>query len=1031
LLVVSAKYPLEHFYYGQTVRDNKPEGTLRLLVATSGVTPQTVTAAVERITLPPLAQTPNGAWALVRGNRQLPFLLVQSQMGKAGQIISHYILMPPDVLRAMGGNIRALMSLVHEEIPTHVEDGKKLFPVTLEAPEPETAEQQIDDMLSFMDMTKNRMDVMEKLLAAIVQGVQVIVQDAPQDLKQRVEFIEGILSLLPASVRFAVTFTTHSLPTTDIDAQIRFYEDETPPTGTLIYNWQTGRVTGETPEDEYSRFIMGQLRLDTDVVVQRTRTMTPMAGWRMKQGDKLGDALSYASYRVKLDEALLNGQPVNKEDVSKVLADDPTLNDQMRILYGRHLLNLSLAMNDAESAAPIASLLSRYADFETAAHQQLTEALAANQAEVVYDIVTGWLRQPECKKTDQWIKIAHRSLLAFLGERARARDTEAAASIVEEVLDAGDDLNIERITKPVVEAALPLTSTDATLAENVFLLSAKYMDTTTFSNLMNKMKPFTAQLPMPVRQFWAVLSGAQVNRPITGLLMEAARVFSEKWETMLVVRLGELARQGGRIDLLDESALSAMARVAISPEKSNYTQRLTYIAHRPESQDLQTLGAKAAAYMLQIWLALEDYDELVAQMIQQSTTFYLGDKQADYIRVIEWLFAETPIPSEKLPHILSEINIKGIKSAPLMMASIGALQNRKRSRELDMIAQQVEKSIEAQPPLLQVIPPDAILDLLSYHANHNDIDGAVRVANLVSLASANQREGLAIITRMYKMMSSNQEMRDTALEFLRLYMRQADESKARYALAFCGRELGANVRSALETTYTIKLVMGGLDLPTYARHVQSTVQLLHDTTAVYTAKTVPTIADLSGNFNSMYGTYTREEGLIFTRSLMAMARSLIAIQQQKHSKDLAGLLAGRTNPVGIMDVLRIIAGYCAEGRRQELKILPPALPYPLGSRSRKYLLDELSRASTVLSEAVRALPTNKPVTLQVQEVRAEIASLLHGLDDALARETQRLLATDLQKLLDLIELIGEKGDPKAIEDGSGLARKIDGGNLIR
>src|SRR5690606_8418155 len=109
---------------------------------------------------------------------------------------------------------------------------------------PPEAEAQIEHILELMNFTRNRTDVIESLLSAVVGGVQMIVVGAPHALKPRVDFIKGLLALLPPPARFGVTFATHTELDTPVDAQIRFVENEQPPAETLVFNWPDAQVSG-------------------------------------------------------------------------------------------------------------------------------------------------------------------------------------------------------------------------------------------------------------------------------------------------------------------------------------------------------------------------------------------------------------------------------------------------------------------------------------------------------------------------------------------------------------------------------------------------------------------------------------------------------------------------------------------------------------------------------------------------------------------------------------------------------------------
>ncbi len=155
-----------------------------------------------------------------------------------------------------------------------------------------------------------------------------------------------------------------------------------------------------------------------------------------------------------------------------------------------------------------------------------------------------------------------------------------------------------------------------------------------------------------------------------------------------------------------------MARLAARDDGARYAESVRVVCARLPGDKIAQLGQSAAYQLLRAKLALGDYADLAAMMIQQSSVLYPGDKQLDYIQMVERLFAETPIPAERLSRALTEINVNGIKSAPLIMASIGALSKRTASPELNRVAARIEEALLGDALLLGVVPIDSILKLL-------------------------------------------------------------------------------------------------------------------------------------------------------------------------------------------------------------------------------------------------------------------------------------------------------------------------------
>jgi hypothetical protein len=1033
--VSSAEFLLEHFYYGQRVSGGKPAGDLSLLGASPGVTSEMVEQAVRRAALPPLIRSVNGAWALVRGRSgQLPFLLVQAQQGDAGQVMSHYVVAPPDVLKSYGGNLEALMQVVEDDLPVFAKPAAEpLPPLQLAQAGPPTISQQIDDILGLMDVTGNQTSVIEPLLAAIVQGVQLIIQGAPPDLGQRVAFVQGLLALLPPSARFGVTFTTHSLPSTEIDTQIRFYSDDVPPQETVIFNWASRRVTGKELDDDYSRFVISQLRLDTELVIERNMAMTSIAGWRLNRGDKLVEALGYASQRLRLDEALRHNQPVNKDEVARILEEDPTLTAELRTLYAHHLLQFSLAMEDMSHAAPVALLLRASPELGRVTLQQMNQALDDGQAWLIYDTLMQWLSNPLGPDGAEWIELTHRAALTRLQELVEADDLDEINELLRDLQGAAPGVDIGRMIPAVVRRAVTVCTRDAILAENLFLLALKHLNDEGLINLLDNVA-FRGQLSPSVSRAWGHIRGDQLHPAPSGLLAGTARSFGQMWEPVVVLRLVELACRIGRVELVDTPTLELLLQLALSPEDGQYASRIRWVVNTVDHAMLETLAAPGPRYLLQIRLALGDYAELGRQMIRQSSLLYPGDLQMDYLGMVARLFMETPINTAEVRRALDAINQAGIKSVPLVVAAVAALKNQVGTADLDAVAEEVGQQLFDELYLLEVVPPATILDLLGYVCRRQNVTGAVWLARLVPLSAAYQGgHGIRMLTEMYRQMDWHQHTRKAALHMLRSYIRRAGDEAARRAIAHFGKELGQPVRRALEVTDFMRVFMGRVDIIEFAHRVRTTVAFLYDTAAFYagiselpkTGLLLNIMDSLPGGLAAVERRALAENALELGQAVVALSKGYRARRSRDEERYITELLRGATDPRSAVDIWRVMGGHLADGRRVNTR-LGAASETPLAGRSSRLLLDEVTLSADLLGQVADSLPVGKSVRVSAEDVRSDVESMWSELEADWQHETLRSLGTDLQRLADLVVLIEASGDARAVED-SGLARRIDTG----
>lgn len=1024
------QFSLEHFYFGQVVRDGKPDGKARPLAASSGLDTELMRLAVERVTLPTTRQ-PRLAWALMRGNRQLPFLLVHTQIGGTGQTIAHYILLPGDVLRQLGGRVHTLYGLLDERMPVFHDSGQRLKPLFVSIPEPQSGEDQADAILELMTLCQNRLDVIQRLLAAIVQNTQVVVRGAPPSVEARMQFVEGLLALLPPSVRFAVTFALHTTAAQDNDAQVRFIDGSGATQGeVVVYRWAGAALSGAEVSNDYAQFVISQLRLDTQLVIERTRALIPATGWRMRQGDRLAEALAYGSYRLKIDQALLSNLPVSKDDTARILRDDPTLSPELRASYAGHVLTFTLAMDDPEQADGVAVLLYDDPTLAQRAYQQLGDAIHDKQAGAAARMLLRWLNNGYALPDDlNWGALAQQAVTTQAETLAHARDIDGMNRfIVALQQNRADHPVIARVMPKLLESALPLATADADLARNMFLLGALHLDSRALRGMLD-VRQFTERLHPALRQLLGTLRGVNpaASTPV-GLLVSVAREFGEAWQPLVVTRLAELAVEHGRRDLLDLPTLRALTEATL--DNPAQADRALRIVERLDPSELALLGEEGDYHLLRVLLASGAHDRLAAQMIRLAAQTYRGDRQLDYLNLVERLFVETSLPAAQAIEAVQGLSANGIKSAPLLMALMGSLHDRDPMPALDTLAAEAEAMLGEDTRLLQVVPPTALLTLLAYHARADNPSSALRVAQVIPQAlQAQEADALPVVTQMYRLMRSRKSTQAAGLDIVRAYVRQADDKAARVAIAYYARELGGDVRAALDATYALKRLMGGRDLIAFSEAVRASVPFLLDTASAYAdSRTTPDIPPLMRGLSEMGGNFLREDLRAFTLSLMALMQSMVMLHQQHRAsrpRDVDGLLRGTLDPVSGLDMLRVAAGAASQGKRVDVQFLTPPLAYPLGQRSRRALADEVRVVAELVNTWARAFTSNPPGSISARHLRDETASLLRAAPDAARAAAQQTLSRDLQVVIGLLEFIGDSGDPRAADDQSQIGKKLD------
>lgn len=1026
-------YALEHFYYGNPA--NQPQAEMQLLASSHGVNPEHVTEAARFALIPPMPGNPTGSWALVRGRQASAFWLAQAQQHESGQTVIHYVLMPSDVLRATAGNLKALAQIIEPSMPTFEKQLGRLKQLILEHPPALSAEEQIDDILDLMSYTHNQIDIIETLLSGVVQGVPVVVSDAPPDLQNRVKFIQGMLALLPPSARFGVTFSTYTLENTQVDTQIRFFGGEKHSRQTLVYSWTRAKMGGNVVHDDYSRFISSQLRLDAELVIRQTRALTAVAAWRIKRGEGLADALKYASYRFKLDDALLNSQPVEAAEAAKVLSEDPTLTDELKARYNDHVLSFALALGDMQYADPIAVTLRNKPELERPIQAQLGRAIGDGKSRLVYDALSKWMANPLGPVGTAWVELTHRAALGHMEALVQKRNLKEINRFLETLHLASPGLEISKIVPRLIEMTLPLSVHDLDLNLTVFLIAVNYLESDVLRRLISAAK-FTAKLPPTLGRLAPYLIGEDKGTPPSGLLLSAASDFGAEWRDPILIRLAEAAIRAKRPEIVDNAVLGAMVGLLGSNWGIQYSQTINWIAMQLSTDEVLThLEQPGPTSILQLILASGGQTELANEMLHQARILYPGDKQNDYVAMIQHVFSHTPLPAQQVAVTLKALKEDGIRSLPLLMAYIGSLEGHGWATALDPIAEEATQMLFENPGIVKMIPSSAVLSLIKFHIKRQDVEKTIRVSGMLSIAAAREgSKGINLIGRMFKMMDWDDRTRLASLEVARRYVRHAIDADARRAIEILGREYGQKVSEALETTFAIKQLLGGIELAEYAEFLHTAAQLLYDTALTYSDKAkIPTIGGLMSNLDSMGGNLSREDRLAMAEEIIDLGKAIALLGKQwaqykprDTDQYVNELLNGQVDPAAALDVFWIMSGYLSKGRRQPVSLQRILTQHPFAERPAPIAVEETKIAGALLETTLKAFPPNKKVTLSAPSITAEMDSLWGDIPLEKQREIVRDLAADFQRVAELTMIISESGNIKVLED-SGAGRKLEQG----
>lgn len=1010
-------------------QDNQTSPAGEMLAATPGLTRVHWDEARRLAPLPiPASQEyPQGALGLFRG-QTVDFILAYTCVTAARQPLVHYVLLTTEALRQAAGRVRLLLPLAQvDALPDPAE--KTLPPQRFTIDAPPTEAEQTGDLLALTLSVRDNFEAIEGMLAALVQGIPLGIVQGPRDLETQLAFLQGLLALLPVPARFGVTFATFVRRPEATPVQIAFLANDAPPEGRLIYDWQASRLIGQPPEDPYSRFIVSQLRLDATVAVQQMVALTRTAAWRLTRGEALADALGYAARRVALDAAVREGQPADSELAAAVLREDPTLSEDLRVFYVRHLLAFVLALEETEPADIVALLARGYLDVAEQTLAMLDDAIAEGKAYPAYRLLARWLANPLGPEGYNWRLRAHQAAAAHLQSLASSRNVPGMIAFLGEVQVAGPTLMIGEAAPRLLEIALPLANESPELARALFVLAAEYLPSAPFQRLL-RMVDFVRQLPEPLQ---TALPHFQPGPPApapAGVLVRAAAAFGPDWELLVLARLVEWIVALNRSELIETGVLVRLAALARSERRQRFEVMLRQVVEdlgRPAL--LVQLEPPGPRLLVEILLMLGDYRQVIALMERVSANLFRGDAQVNFAPWVSEVFENTALQGVDLLNALDTVAELGLKSVPRAMAYRGALVNKAFDPSLKPLLDRLMVALSQDPRLIPLVGYDQALNVLRFYARQQEADSAVRLATSITDSLGGAEDGLNVVGRIWSLLNWNKDVRQAALEMLRRYARQASPEQAVRIPVRVGRKLGDRVQEMLQATVTLNIMTGGEGLLSYAHEVHLAAALLCDLAAAYEKTPYPTLKRLRSDLDALGGGLSEDERRQLSDDLLSIARSVFTLgADRSRGRGRANveqrLLEGSEAPAAGVDALRWIGGYLAKGDAIPPNLEREAIRHVTGERSANMLYDEARVVRRLLERLLEAFPPTRPPTLTVEAFRAEVASLWESLRLYDQRQIINDFAADAQALATLIGLISDKGDERAVRDTS-LGRDLE------
>ncbi len=1033
-------FSLKYFYYGLLVQDGKPVGNQPGVIAsTPGLTEGIVQECLRMAPLPPPSlqeRTPEmpGALGLFRAGTT-SFILAKAQFNDANLPQIMYALLPVDTLRLMGGNPVALSTFAKRSMPAFATPSADLAPLVISDVGPPTDDELSEALYSLILECRDSFDTIEHILAGLVQGQPVVIVNSPANIDRRLTFLQGLLALIPQPARVSLSYATHYNPELVNPAQIKFTSSRVIPENHLVYDWGTGELLTEPKADPYSHYMVSQLRLDPALAIEQTGQLGRAMVWRASQEGTLSTALAWVSRRAAVDQAVRENQPADSETVAAILREDPTLPDDARQMYARHVLAFALALNDYRAADVIPIAAAQYPVVADAVRDQFQAALNKGQAYLVFQMIEHWMLNVKPASPFQWQSLLHTAARQRFIDQVASGNSAQAIHILNEIRAANPDLHLQDSLGHLLEAALPYTVSDPALSRTLFLTAVEHLSAGQFQRLASN-DQFVLQLAPEVRRAIHHLQHSEIPAP-PHVLSLAANTFEPSLRSLVFARLIEWASFHRRVDLIDSSALSALLVLVETPYNAQFTTLVHQVTHDlSESaalvQKLDTVGQRI---LIQLLMRTGQVARAVGLLEYCQDSLYGLERSSEFAQLAAEVFRALTLPTPEITAILESLDGSKIRPDARVRVYLSVLETGQWDASHEYSARRLTGALFTDCQLIRHIGLTNALRLLDfYYRQRNPLDALRVAAAMTDFLADKPQESADLIARMWPLMSWNAETTEAATELLRRHLRRVPVEIAPRLIDHFAKTIDPKIGPTLRATTVMRLILGGMSIEDWAEGIRITAQMLIDIAAVYhSQKELPPNHRLRRDLDTMTGSLTDEERAVVAQNMANITRLIYDLGRTRTNRRSRPpveeqLVSGQASPHNGVDLLRLIGGHFADHHLLPLDLGREAMMHIFGNRSASMFLQETTTISTVLNGLYAGFSTqdrNDP-PLPPDALTGELDSLWNTLSLYNQRRLQKQIAKDCQHLAEVISVMADRGDEKLFSH-KGLGQQLETG----
>ena len=835
------------------------------------------------------------------------FILARTRTVPDAEIksVHQYISVPRMVLQAMTGNLRLLLELTERPLNNldAQTNGKGKLP-SIEIPQSPTWTSKRRHQLLEWLLKSYAMPALLYMLDCALSPQRLTIQHAPPVLSQRLDLVEGLMILLPASTRPDLTFTTNT-PTPKISkARIAFAETSE------ASNRHTVDVTtldddGYTFTSPYVQMLANAWHDDINTFMVDLRAIDLIPG-QMLANLPLLEGLNTVAARHQLNQDIIAEVDVPIEIIIDALAGDYPPLGEIQTQYIQRVLTHALDEREPDAVGLIATYMAQNQTVETFVHNELRKLIDGSPDDVYF---FARLRLNE-GMDENLLPILHEAAEQALEVALSDGESKTLMTWLNLIAREPADYQLMDVLKQGIATAQERAHDNPQMGANLILFAAKRMpdhidhllaDEQLFNTMGDPVGPALRDYDPE-----AVDATLELGREIALILLSRAAQVAENTPAAAAV--------------FDPEAVDYLWAYYIKGKFGNLpvTYQPDYVLNMVIEAADDWLPEAAIDVLLKRIVAEGGLDLLLQLAGQIAETH-------DLITLLVTNFQVNATATEDTVTIvrqLQEQNIITQQQAVDLYLQLAA--NRDWSDSTRTLVERVARMIQQDQTL--DVSLDALWQMLRISSGENKMDAVANVVTRRTLKyiEAVQDEGelLEMLTRLHQRLTWSKSLRVYLLSWWRDFIQGQPLARIQQLSRILeGKKGFGEERAVLETTIAVRRMLGQRDLAAFAEDLATTYNLLQAISESFdpNSRSITHFDQLTvrSEIEAQGDEISGDERQVLAKNLKELAQLIVNMSDHRskpaimrREEDIERqLITGDQRPQSGIDTMRWLSGY--------------------------------------------------------------------------------------------------------------------------